>query len=291
MPRTILTAFIYGVSAFAVGAEELVSGEVELVAEGYKFTEGPLWLPSGTLIFSDTQADTIYRGDNSVYRSPSGSSNGLTLDRQGRLILCEQGPRRVTRIEADGTATVLADTFEGARFHGPNDVIVRSDGTVFFTDPSGRGEAAADAVEGSGVYALEPDGVLTRILSDAVYPNGLALSPDEKTLYVADTMKAQVRAFDLDGVVLGNGRELCKVNIPDGLKVDVAGNIWITTSSGVVIVDKAGEKLNTVKFPQWPANCAFGGPDSKTLYVTARTKVYKIRTTVAGIRTWAEGEK
>ncbi len=277
-------------SALVLGAEAgFLAGEVELVADGFQFTEGPLWLPSGELIFSDIPADTIYRGNKTVFRHPSGQSNGLTLDLEGRLIAAEHKNRRVSRTNADGTVETLADRYDGKRFNSPNDVIVRSDGMVFFTDPpyglEGGLGGPNDELGFSGVYAVTLAGDVKLLVKDFKRPNGLALSPDEKTLYIADTQAGHIRAFDVaaDGA-LSNDRVLCAIRGPDGMKVDVKGNIWCTGGAGVEVFSPSGETLQSIRFPQAPANCTFGDDDGKTLYVTARTGVYKVRTTAEGIR-------
>lgn len=278
------------VSVLMLGAGAgFLDGEIELVADGFQFTEGPLWLPSGALIFSDIPADTIFRGDKTVFRNPSGQSNGLTLDLEGRLIAAEHKNRRVSRTSADGAITVVADRYDGKRFNSPNDVIVRSDGMIFFTDPpyglEGGLGGPNDELGFSGVYAVDAEGGVTLLVKDFKKPNGLALSPDEKTLYIADTEARHIRAFDVakDGA-LRNGRVLCEIRGPDGMKVDVNGNIWCTGGAGVEVFSASGETLQSIQFPQAPANCTFGDADGKTLYVTARTGVYKVRATVEGIR-------
>lgn len=289
---------IYAVLIGAVSlgaAQELTEGAVELVADGFHFTEGPLWLPEGILVFSDIPADTIYRADKSVYRKPSGESNGLTLDAQGRLIACEHKNRRVTRTEPDGAITVLADRYDGKRLNSPNDVVVRSDGAVFFTDPpyglpGGLGGPHAE-LDFSGVYKIAPDGAMRLLVDDFDKPNGLAFSPDETKLYIADTDGNHIRVFEVgeDGA-LTKGRIFCELPVPDGVKVDVEGNVWATAFDGVRVYAPCGELIQTVTFPAPPANCAFGDDDSLTLYVTARAGVYRIRTTVKGIRPGGAGE-
>lgn len=266
--------------------EPLTEGPVEMVAEGFVFTEGPVWLPANELIFSDIPADTIYRADKSVYRKPSGKSNGLTLDRQGRLIACEHWNRRVTRTEKDGSITVLADNYDGKKLNSPNDVVVRSDGTIFFTDPPYGLEGRPAELAHAGVYAILPDGKLKLLIADFKKPNGLALSPDESLLYVADSELGHIRVFNVaPDAALSNGREFCAgIKTPDGMKVDIRGYVWCTGEAGVEVFDTKGAKVGVVILPQGPANCAFGDADSKTLYVTARTGVYKVRCAVPGIR-------
>ncbi len=269
----------------------MTAGPVETVEEGFMFTEGPLWLPDGSLLFSDIPADRIYQikdGEKSVFREPSGQSNGLTLDNEGRLLAAEHQNRRVSRTEKDGSITVLADKFEGKRLNSPNDVVVRSDGTVFFTDPpyglkGGLGGDDAE-LDFSGVYAIKTDKSVVALVKDFVRPNGLALSPDEKTLYVADTQEKRIRAFDLatDGTV-SNDRLFYELPSPDGMKADTQGNVWCTANDGVHVISPKGEGIEVIAFPKHPANCAFGGPDYKTLYATCRQHVYKVPISVQGI--------
>lgn len=274
--------------ALSTTSDLLVVGEVSLVSTGYKFTEGPLYLPEGVLIFSDIPADTIYREDKTIFRNPSGQSNGLTLDREGRLIACEHKNRRVTRTEKDGSITVLAERYEGKRLNSPNDVIVRSDGVIFFTDPPyglpGGLEGPEAELTFAGVYLIVEGMPVKLLVNDFVKPNGLALSPDEKTLYIADTEARHIRAFDVDGNGgLSQERVFCSLPGPDGLKVDTKGNVWCTASDGVRVYDPEGSLKSTVRFPEIPANCTFGGNDSRTLFVTARKSVYKVQTIWPGI--------
>ncbi len=284
----MLGILLLAVTAAAEDAalEDLVVSEVELVNDGFQFTEGPIWHPEEGLLFSDIPADTIYRADSSVFREPSGKSNGLTLDNEGRLIACEHWNRRVTRTEADGSITVLADEYEGGKLNSPNDVIVRSDGAIFFTDPPYGLEGREAELDFSGVYMIPADGGdLVLLVDDFDRPNGLALCPDEDVLYIADTTGGHIRAFDIaeDGS-LSNDRIFCELPGPDGMKVDVDGRIWSTAGDGIRIYTAEGGHVGTVEFPQIPANCAFGGEDSQDFYVTARSGVYVVRTAVEGIR-------
>jgi gluconolactonase len=269
----------------AAGGDDLLAGEVEVVLEELQFSEGPVWLRSGELLFSDIPADTIYRADRSIFRKPSGKSNGLTLDVEGRLIACEHWNRRVTRTEEDGSITVLAEEFEGKKLNSPNDAIVRGDGTIYFTDPPYGLEGRKAELDFSGVYKIAPDGKLSLLKKDFNRPNGIGLSPDQKTLYVADVPLGHIRAFDVneDGT-LGEGRVHCEVPAPDGMAVDEDGRIWTSSASGIQVFDSAGEHVTTIAFPQMPANCGIGGPDNSTLFVTARTGLYKIETNVKGLK-------
>lgn len=275
---------IFVCAAALSAAETLTTGPVELVADGFVFTEGPVWLSSGELVFSDIPKNRIYKVDKTVYCEPSNNSNGLVLDTQGRLIACEHGSRSVTREEKDKKMTTLADKFEGKRLNSPNDAIVRSDGAIFFTDPPYGVAEDKRELSFQGVFMIAPDGKLSAIGRDFLKPNGIGLSPDEKTLYVADTEGNHIRAFDLakDGK-LSNGRVFCELPGPDGLSVDQKGYVWCTAKDGVRVMNSKGVLVQTVVVPQQPANCAFGDTDGKTLYITARTGVYKVRCATPGL--------
>jgi gluconolactonase len=269
------------------------STEMVEVASGLKFTEGPVWHKDGYLLFSDIPAAIIYKlapGAAPVpWRTESGMSNGLTFDRQGRLIACEHGNRRVSRTEADGTITAIATHYQGGRLNSPNDVVVRSDGTIFFTDPPYGIKPEQKEQPCNGVYRIAPGGEITLLVDDFDRPNGLAFSPDEKTLYIDDTVRKHIRAFDVaaDGS-LSNGRLFCEMASdlntgPDGLKIDVQGNIYSTGPGALWVYTPSGELVGTIEGPQVPANVAFGGADGRTLYLTARTGVYSLRTKLAGM--------
>ncbi|MCF6284236.1 MAG: SMP-30/gluconolactonase/LRE family protein [Candidatus Hydrogenedentes bacterium] len=290
----MLLSILVGAGTIALGGLHDPASVTQLTT-GYKFTEGPVWLADGTLLFSDIPANRIYTGTKDVFRDPSGNSNGLTLDKEGRLIAAEHSNRRVTRTEKDGSITVLADNYQGKKFNSPNDVIVRSDGMIFFTDPPYglEGGIKNSALGFSGLYALDPKTKSVALISkDFNKPNGLCLSPDEKTLYVADTEGAHspsditgdIWAFTRgdDGAYSG-GRQFCQLTHPDGIKADVRGNVWATCKDGVNVYSPEGKLLETVKVPEGPANCAFGAKDGKTLYITARTSVYTVKTFVEGI--------
>ena len=268
--------------------------KIEKIAGGFQFTEGPVWHKDGSLLFSDIPVDTIFKwkpnSDLVVFRKPSGNANGLTLDRDGRLIACEHGNRRVSRIGKDGKITVLASYYEGKRLNSPNDAVVKSDGSIYFTDPPYGVQPKGRELDFQGVYRISPSGELTLLVDDFDRPNGLAFSPDEKVLYIADSSaRSHIRAFDVktDGT-LANGRIFAELKTgepgsPDGLKVDTKGNIWSTGPAGVWVLDKTGKHLGTIKPPEVPANCAFGDKDGKTLYMTARTGLYRIRTKAKGL--------
>ena len=286
--------------AQASGIDELVEPDsLERIATGFTFTEGPVWHPDGYLLFSDISANTIYKwlpdGTVETFRSPSGHSNGLTFARRGRLIACEYSNRRVSRTEPDGTIVTLAGEYNGSRLHSPNDAVVKSDGSLYFTDLYIPG---ADEYYGwptitpellfNGVYRLSPDGETLELLESNIdMPNGLAFSPDEKVLYVADIMNSTVYAFDVqpDGL-LANRRVFTHLSgYPDGMKVDMRGNLYVTDSMlGVQVYDSEGMHLGDIVTPEPPANCAFGGADNRTLFITAVTSVYRVQMKVQGAR-------
>lgn len=285
--------------------------KVEKVVGGFGFTEGPVWVRAGFLLFSDIPNNTIFkwhpRHGISEFLKPSGyygsdappgshsGSNGLTLDLQYRLIICEHGNRRLTRLEKDGSLTVLANQYQGKRLNSPNDVVRKSDGAIYFTDPP-YGLLKRDLDPGkelpfNGVYCLFR-GELQLLYDQLTRPNGLAFSPDEKCLYVANSdpekkiwMRFEVAAdgrLSSPEVFYDASRTLSE-GVPDGLKVDRWGNLYCTGPGGIWIFSPAGVHLGTIAFPEVPANCNWGD-EGKTLYVTARTSVYRLGLNIAGIR-------
>ncbi|MFC2017111.1 SMP-30/gluconolactonase/LRE family protein [Chloroflexota bacterium] len=276
---------------------------LEQVATGFAFTEGPVWCGE-YLLFSDVPRNRIVcwrmRSEGpevTTFRSPSGYSNGLTLDRNGRLIACETTTQRVTRTEMDGSASVLAERYEGRRLHSPNDVVTRSDGSVYFTDPPWGLENLTTWKElpFNGVYRFAPDGKLVLLVDDFDWPNGLAFSPDETVLYVNDSKRGHIRAFDvsLDGS-LSNGRvfidmQSTEEGAPDGMKVDQQGNIYCTGPGGIWVIEPNGKCLGRIMLPELPANFAWGDSDWRTLYITACSSVYRLRLAVQGIAVAVSG--
>lgn len=291
--------------------------QLEQLAGGFLFTEGPVWVTatattSGYLLFSDPNNNTIYRwspeGQVSVFRTKSGysglnvgeyhqpGSNGLTLDSKGRLTINQHGNRRVIRVEPRGNITVLADRYDGKRLNSPNDLVYRSDGALYFTDPPfGLPNVFADPrkeLPYSGVYCVK-DGLVKLVSTDLDAPNGLALSPDEKTLYVNnwnDKRKVILRYDVNQDCTLANSRLFFDMtNAPgtdalDGLKVDQEGNVYSTGPGGLWILSPEGKQLGLIKGPQDPHNMAWGDDDGKTLYITALTGLYRIRLNIAGVR-------
>ena len=264
-------------------------GTVELVQGGYMFTEGPQWREAtGDLVFSDIPANTIYRYSGSgapvIHRMPSGNANGLAVDNAGALLAAEHGSRSVTR---DGVA--IASTFEGKPLNSPNDVVVASDGTIYFTDPPyGLSNPSMSAQQFNGVYRLSPSGTLTaehRGDLNATRPNGIGLAPDGKTVYVADTQDGRVYRFAVgaDGALAGRTLFASTQGNPDGLAIDTGGNVFVTTTGGVEVFSPAGTRWGNIATPMAPANCAFGGADRQTLYITARTALYRVRLANPGL--------
>jgi gluconolactonase len=269
------------------------AGDPEQLATGFQFTEGPIWQPDGSLLFSDIPANRIYRwtpaGGAEVWREPTGNSNGLTLDRQGRLIACEHSGRRVSRTETGGAVVAVAERYQGKRLNSPNDVVVKSDGTIYFTDPPYGIKPEEREQPCNGVYRILPDGTLELLVADFDRPNGLAFSPDESILYIDDSPRRHVRAFDVrpDGT-LANSRILADMDhpqpgSPDGMKIDEAGHLYVTGATGVWIFEPDGTCLGVIVTPERPANCAWGDDDCKSLYITARTSLYRIRVKLPGI--------
>jgi gluconolactonase len=269
------------------------SGDPERLATGFQFTEGPVWLSDGYLLFSDIPANRIYQwtrsGDVTVWREPSGNSNGLTQDSQGRLIACEHGNRRVSATETDGTVLSLAERYKDKRLNSPNDVVVKSDGSIYFTDPPYGIQQEDREQPLNGVYRISPEGTLELLVEDFERPNGLAFSPDESILYIDDSAHRHVRAFDVrtDGT-LANSRVIADMNhpqpgSPDGMKMDAEGHLYVAGATGIWVFEPNGTRLGVIVTPERPANCAWGDEDRKSLYITARTSLYRIRVKVPGI--------
>jgi gluconolactonase len=293
------------------------NAKIEKLASGFLFTEGPVWVPTtenspGYLLFSDPNNNTIYRwaqdGQVSVFKTKSGyagvdigeynqpGSNGLTLDREGRVTINEHGNRRVTRLEKTGFLTILADQYDGKRLNSPNDLVYRSDGTLYFTDPPFGFPRFFDdprkELSYSGVFCLR-DGQLRLVSTDLKGPNGIAFSPDEKYLYIGnwDPEKKIVMRYEVnaDGT-LANGKVFFDMTSAggedalDGVKVDQQGNLYVSGPGGLWIISPAGKHLGTLKGPEHPHNMAWGDDDGRMLYLTAQTGLYRIRLNIPGVR-------
>ena len=290
-------------TAVADNDRQLVAkgAKVEKLAGGMKFTEGPVWLPSEKkLVFSDIPNSKLMQWSEadglSVYRD-SEQANGNILDLQGRIISCQHKARNVIRIEADGSTTLLADRFDGKRFNSPNDVAIRSDGTLWFTDPP-WGLTGPHEIPGHWVYKLEPKtGKVEVIHKYLAMPNGIVFSPDESRIYIADTgghkrhpdpdfhkLPASIQCYEIDNE--GNlGKKLFQIaSGSDGMAVDAQGNLYATHGGKVHIYDADGNERQQIDVPEGPANVCFGGDDHKTLFITARTSLYSVRMRVAGAK-------
>jgi gluconolactonase len=304
--------------------DQIISSDtkVEKLAGGFGFVEGPVWVrQGGYLLFSDIPANAINKwtpdGKVAVFLKPSGftgsdasdvgsqnnngqavitllGSNGVTLDRQGRVVFCAHGDRDVVRIEKDGKRTVLADRFEGKRLNSPNDLVFKSDGALYFTDPSAglrkRDDDPKKELPFNGVYLLK-DGKLQLLEKTFATPNGIAFAPGEKYLYVNDTTRKLIMRYEVrPDDTIANGKVFIDMSadtaagVPDGMKVDQKGNVYCTGPGGFWIMSPEGKHLGTVKTPELPANLAWGDGDGKTLYLTARTGLYRIHLKIPGVR-------
>jgi len=266
-------------------------GPVEIAEGGFQFTEGPQWNPArNTLLFTDIPPDRIYEFTPGVgvnlFRDMSGNSNGLEYDTDGFLLACEHSGRRVSRTLADGTIVSVVEAYMGKKFNSPNDLVARKDGNIYFTDPPyGLADPGLSELGFFGVFRATPAGTAELIADDMSRPNGIALSPDQNTLYVVDTMTGELRTYPVgvDGTVGAKSTLATTSPGPDGMAVDDMGHLYIATSVGVEVYRPDGSVVGTIPVPEQPSNCAFGGEDRKTLYITARTTVYRVALQVTGI--------
>ena len=293
--------------------DELVpkDARLEKLADGFTFTEGPLWRPSGVLWFSDVVANLVrqwspdgkvteilnpggYDGKGNLPGGGYNGPNGMTADKDGAVLLCQHGYRRIVRISKDMKITTVVDRYEGKRLNSPNDVVYRSDGSFYFTDPpyglpKGDDDPAKE-LKFNGVFRMG-NGKLQPVIKDLSRPNGIAISPDQKTLYIgnSDEKNRIWMAYDIaDNGTVSHGRLFADVTaekdagVPDGMKVDSKGNIWASGPGGIWVFSTAGKHLGTIKMPEIPANCNWGDDDWRSLYITARTGLYRIKLSVAG---------
>jgi gluconolactonase len=291
------------------GLHDLIAPDapIERIAGGLGFTEGPVWR-GNSLLFSDIPNKRIVRWRRlpegpELTTYATGSSNGLTLDRQGQVLAAEHDGRRVARVADDGTRTVLAERFQGKRLNSPNDIVVKSDGSIYFTDPPYAVQPSTPGMPRpadwwtkpipgkeqpcNGVYRITRDGTLHLLVDDFALPNGLAFSPDESVLYIDDSAHKHIRAFDVrpDGT-LANSRIVLDMasedpGVPDGLKIDLNGNVFCTGPGGVWVCRSDGERLGRILLPELPANLAWG-EDGSVLFLTARTSIYRLSTRTRG---------
>lgn len=286
----------------------LVSGvaKLETLYDDCRWAEGPVWFGGGNyLLWSDIPNDRIMRWipgvGSSVFRTPAGNTNGHTRDREGRLVSCSHGNRRVERTEHDGTITVLASHYDSKPLNSPNDVIVKSDGTIWFTDPAYgiesdyEGHKSPQEQDGCHVYRIDPDnGKITRVVTDMDRPNGLAFSPDEQILYVADSAASfgpdrphHIRSYKVNrGNRLSGGKLFADINpgIPDGFRCDTDGNIWTSAGDGVHILSPSGVMIGKVKTPKVVANVCFGGVKNNWLFIACTDRMFLLHTMANGAR-------
>lgn len=269
------------------------TGQLEKVSSGMGFTEGPVWDEAGFVYVSDEVFNKILRVYPDGHKEELislGDPDGNTYDAQHRLIDCASVLRAILRIQPNGAYTVLADRFQGKRFNSPNDVVLGPDGAIYFTDPtSDLPKDQKQELDFQGVFRLDSHGEVRLLTKDLTEPNGLAFSPDGKRLYVDDSAQRNIRVYDfLPNGTLANGRIFGEEpgvkgeGVPDGMRVDRAGNLYVTGPKGIWVWNAAGQHLGTIVVPEQPANLAWGDPDSKTLYITATTSLYKIKTNAVG---------
>ncbi len=283
------------------GLSELIESDLVLtLASGFQFTEGPLWCPDGSLLFQDIKAQRTYRldADRSIHvlREQTEAANGQTFDAGGSIVFCEQNGRRVSRMAVDGSGVeAVVETWQGGRLNSPNDVVCRSDGLIYFTDPAYGVEPSRRTLHFQGLFAVEPDrgsaSGLRLLADDFEKPNGLAFSPDERTLYVCDTGRYHVRAFEVERsgtLKVGSDRIFAKLDPgkpggPDGMKVDKAGRVYVAVALGIWVFEPDGRLLGILVLPDRPSNLAWCDPDVRGLAITAVDAVYYVRLRVEGI--------
>lgn len=261
---------------------------VERVAGNYAFTEGPVWSREGFLLFSDVPSSRIMKftpGEGvDVYRQETNAANGNAFDEKGRLYTCEQRTRRVIRTDKKGKTETVAESFNGKRLNAPNDIVVSRSGHVYFTDPAFGSYADTRELPHYGVYHVTPKGEMELVAKPTGRPNGITLSPNGKVLYVVNSDEKNVRAYDLDHSGSASNERTVISNIegvPDGIRVDEKGNLYVACS-GLAIYSSEGKLLHTIPMSEKPSNCAFGDADMQTLYITARTSLYRVRLDVKG---------
>ena len=311
-PATNKPASLGSIERLDPAFDELVpkDARLEKLADGFTFTEGPLWRPSGVLWFSDVVGNVVrqwspdgkvteilnpggYDGKGTLPAGGYNGPNGMTADKDGAVLLCQHGYRRIVRIGKDMTITTVVERYEGKRLNSPNDVVYRADGSFYFTDPpyglpKGDDDPAKE-LKFNAVFRMNK-GKLQPVIKDLSRPNGIAISPDQKILYIgnSDEKNRIWKAYDIAGNgAVGRGRLFADVSaekeegVPDGMKVDEKGNLWASGPGGIWVFSPAGKHLGTIKMPEIPANCNWGD-DWKSLYITARTSLYRIKLAVAG---------
>jgi gluconolactonase len=275
--------------AWSGAAQDFAAIEIQKVATGYAFAEGPAWSPMGFLVFSDIPNNKLMQftagQPASVYRENSSGATGNRFDAQGRLYTCESHSRRVTRTDKKGKVEILAERWQGQRLNAPNDLAVRKEGDVYFTDPAFGNQQDTRELDFFGVFHISRKGELDVIAKPQGRPNGIALAPDGRTLYVSNSDEKNVRAYDLDkSGGASNERTLISgiEGVPDGICVDEKGNLYLAANQ-IQVYSPQGKPLGTIHTDETPSNCAFGDPDLGSLYITARTSVFRARLDVKGI--------
>jgi len=283
-----MTAWVLALVALPLAAQDFSDVQVEKAAHGFRFTEGPAWSREGYLLFSDVPGNKIMKyvpGEGyPVFREPSNGANGNAFDAQGRLYTCESLARRVTRTDKKGHIEVLADKWEGKRLNAPNDIVVSKSGHVYFTDPAFGSQTDTRELDFYGVYHIAPKGELSAIARPAGRPNGITLSPNGRILYVANSDERNIRGYNVDrnGEVSGERTIVSGIEgVPDGIRTDEKGNLYVA-AKGIQVYSPEGKLLATIPLSETPSNCAFGDSDLQTLYITARTSLYRVRLDVKG---------
>ena len=285
MKRTVVLLSFFSFAA-ALSQPTVAPGSVpEKIAGNFQFVEGPVWKTGIGLLFSDIYPGKIYRwtpdSGATLFLYPSDSSNGLTYDLQGRLLLTQMRLRRLARMNQDRSMTPLVSRFRGKKFNSPNDLVVKSDGSIFFTDPDFNVPSGEKPEIGfKGVYRIDPSGALQVLDSTFDKPNGICFSQDETILYVNESAQCKIYAWDVDGSTLTNKRLFFSIpasGYADGMKTDPQGNVYCTGPTGVWIITPKGALLGKIATPETPSNCAWGDADGKTLFITARTGLYRVR--------------
>lgn len=283
-----MTRFLLILIAAAAAAQDFSEIKVERVADGLRFADGPAWSPDGFLVFSDTVTDKLHKfvpgkGDSEL-ATVAGGPNGNAYDSQGRLYTCEFRQRRVTRTSKNGRQEVLAARFDGKRLNAPNDITVRHDGHVYFTDPAFGNQQDTREMDYYGVFHITPKGEIEAVGKWRTRPNGIALSPSGRTLYVSDSDARCVRAYDVDrgGAASGERVFIDKIpGVPDGIRTDEKGNLYVAAKS-VYVYSPQAQLIGQIELPETPSNLAFGDGDLQTLFITARSRLYRVRIGVKG---------
>ena len=274
---------LFSLFIFFFSITQLNFAQVEKVVDGFQFTEGPVW-KDGALLFSDIPANKIYRWNVkdglSVFLEPSGNSNGLALDKEGNLLLAQHGNRRLAKLFSDGKEISLASEYFGSKLNSPNDIAVKSDGSIFFTDPPYGIKPEQEELGYYGIYRLSKNGKLRLLDNSLRRPNGIAFSPDEKLLYVTNSETKDIYVWDVADSIITNRRLFASMEpngAGDGLKINSEGRLFVAGSVGIWIFEKDGTFIESIEIPGQTTNCAWGDEDRKTLYITSGDALYKYR--------------